>query len=380
MSSSLQSRARDQRYRLFKDLAREIGAERVALGHTADDQAETVLLRMLRGAGLRGLAGMPRVREHMFVRPLLNRTRQDLLRYLESQGQAYRVDSSNAKNLYARNRVRHEVLPGLRRMLPGAVQILARQAQILREDDAVLERLVVDLWPRLLEAETVDRLLFNRRALRDQPLALQRRLLRLAIGRLHPARPTPPFHLVDTILSYLATSRAGATWQWKGLAIRCEQTTLGLCLDRPNRAQGSNAAPRPAPESVVVDCLPWTGCWPATGEMISMRSLSREEGQALLDHGTPDSALLDGERCSMPLTVRAWRTGDWFCPVGMKGRRKKLQDYFTDAKLSRSLRGRVPLIVSAAGIVWVAGYRVDQRFCATRLSARFLHISLKRSQ
>jgi tRNA(Ile)-lysidine synthase len=82
----------------------------------------------------------------------------------------------------------------------------------------------------------------------------------------------------------------------------------------------------------------------------------------------------------MPLTVRAWRTGDWFCPIGMKGRRKKLQDYFTDAKLSRSLRGRVPLIVSAAGIVWVAGYRVDQRFCATRLSAQFLHISLKSSQ
>lgn len=120
-SSSLQARAREARYRLFRDVVAELGADRVALGHTADDQAETVLLRMLRGAGLRGLAGMPHIRESLFVRPLLSRSRQEILAYLQAVGLSYRTDSSNAKSIYLRNRVRHELLPVMQSLAPAAV-------------------------------------------------------------------------------------------------------------------------------------------------------------------------------------------------------------------------------------------------------------------
>jgi tRNA(Ile)-lysidine synthase len=265
-------------------------------------------------------------------------------------------------------------------MVPGIVRILAREAEIMREDEAVLQQLAAQVWPLVVEAETPDHIKLDRRALRHQPLALQRRLLRLATARLQPLMPAPPFHLVQGILSYVATPRAGGRWQWEGLIIHCEQTALRLAHGPVESSRSTDAAQSGlecSADSLVVASLPWTGRWLATGDMISIEPVSREEGMALLDHRSPRSAVIDAERLTMPCTVRAWRPGDWFCPALMKGRRKKLQDYFTDAKLGRSQRDRVPLVVSPAGIVWVGGHRVDERFRATRESQRYLHMTLK---
>ncbi|MBX3370874.1 MAG: tRNA lysidine(34) synthetase TilS, partial [Nitrospira sp.] len=175
-SSSLQARARELRYQLFRDLVTELGIERVALGHTADDQAETVLLRMLRGAGLRGLGGMPHRRGNLFVRPLLTVTRREILSYLETKSLSFRTDSSNATSVYLRNRVRHELLPVMQSLAPATVPLLARQADIVREDDRLLERLAA----RRLVRATVNRdsqtLALDRAVLLKEEPALQRRM------------------------------------------------------------------------------------------------------------------------------------------------------------------------------------------------------------
>src|SRR4029077_17550931 len=139
--SSLQAMARDARYDFMKQLAHDVKADHIAVGHTANDQAETVLMWLLRGAGLTGLAGMPYAREDRIIRPLLAATREEVVAYLNAEGLTYRCDSSNEKALYRRNRIRKEILPVITRMAPAAVRVLQRQADLFREDEQYLEHM-----------------------------------------------------------------------------------------------------------------------------------------------------------------------------------------------------------------------------------------------
>ena len=137
---SLQEAARDLRYEALERIRASVGAHKVALGHTRDDQAETLIMRLLRGAGMTGLSAMPCERPP-FIRPLLKVSRTEILAYLLEKEIPFREDSSNAKPVYVRNRVRHEVLPLLKQFNPALVDVLARQADILREDDQCLDEL-----------------------------------------------------------------------------------------------------------------------------------------------------------------------------------------------------------------------------------------------
>src|SRR5881296_3217097 len=139
---SLQEQAREARYAAMVRVATALRMDKIALGHTADDQAETLVMWMLRGSGTAGLAGIPPSRGPQFIRPLLDYSRADIVAYLETQGLEFREDSSNAKLLYLRNRVRHELLPTLKRFNPAVLKVLGRQAEILREEDLCLQHSV----------------------------------------------------------------------------------------------------------------------------------------------------------------------------------------------------------------------------------------------
>ncbi|GEJ57171.1 tRNA lysidine(34) synthetase TilS [Anaeromyxobacter diazotrophicus] len=166
----LQEAARRARYRALAGAAEACGAAWIATGHTLTDQAETVLLRLLRGAGARGLAGIP-ARRGRFVRPLLDRTRREVLDYLAASGAAFLSDPSNASPRFLRNRVRHELAPLLESLAPGAARRLARVADLLRDDDRALERAARRLAPRGATAVEAGRLA-------AAPLAVQRRAVR----------------------------------------------------------------------------------------------------------------------------------------------------------------------------------------------------------
>src|SRR5690242_16414473 len=174
--SSLQALARIARYEAMKSLAREIGADRIVTGHTANDQAETMLMWMLRGAGLTGVAGMPFIREQIVVRPLLRTTREDILAYLKQEGLSYRQDSTNLLPLYRRNRVRRDLLPVMEDITPGIVRLLERQADVLRADDAYLEQIVEDVYRSSVTVDAKGDQRFERRAVAALPDALKRRL------------------------------------------------------------------------------------------------------------------------------------------------------------------------------------------------------------
>ena len=227
---SLQACARDLRYQLFRELVDELGMDRVALGHTADDQAETVLLRMLRGAGLRGLTGMPHIREGLFVRPLLGVTRREILAYLETMELSYRTDSSNAKPIYLRNRVRHELLPVMQSMALSTIKLLARQADILREDDRLLDRLAAQRLVRSIQSRDVNGIVLDRATLLAQPVALQRRMLRQAMQALSPSARGLRGDMVFSILSSLASGRSGGSWNAGSLVVTCEQGEVRITI------------------------------------------------------------------------------------------------------------------------------------------------------
>ncbi|ULA61463.1 MAG: tRNA(Ile)-lysidine synthetase [Nitrospira sp.] len=374
-SNSLQARARELRYRLFRDLSAELGVDRVALGHTADDQAETVLLRMLRGAGLRGLGGMPHSRGNLFVRPLLTVTRREILSYLETKRLSFRTDSSNAASVYLRNRVRHELLPVMRSLAPAAVRLLARQADIVREDDRLLERLADRRLVRATLSRDSQTIILDRGALLAQHAALQRRMLRQAMQALSPSVGGPRGDVLLSLLASVSTRRSGGSWKVGSLVVTSEQgqvrITVGASARRETEAHLQPASSIPL-QAVTQSALPCTLPWPPTGALIRITMVTRERGRALLKTPSPTVAIFDAEQLSLPLTARSWRPGDYFFPAGMAGRRKKLQDYFTDAKLGRSMREHIPLLLSREHIAWIVGQRIDARFAATASTTRFI--------
>src|SRR5215217_9184926 len=208
--SNLQERAREERYRLAKETAVRLGLETVATGHTADDVAETVLMNLARGAGLRGLAGIPPVRDE-FQRPLIERTRQEVLEYLQDLNQPYRTDPTNLTGKYSRNRVRLEVLPVLEELYPAAARNIARAATIAREDLEALEELANEVLEKRGKEIVLplDALLETRPALRGHAV-------RLAYSTLDPGAPPLPSNLVGAVLGLVESGEGTRTLDLPG--------------------------------------------------------------------------------------------------------------------------------------------------------------------
>ena len=367
---SLQEAARDARYRAMLRIGASLGVTKIALGHTADDQAETQVMWMLRGSGPAGLSGMPPMRESMFVRPLLGVTRADVLAYLGEQRLDFRIDSSNAKPFYARNRIRHELLPALKGFNPSIVKVLGRQADILRDENACLEQMAAEQLRRLARHGPQGERVVDRDGLIALPIALRRRMIRVLIRDASGLTQGPRFTAVEAVLHRVLHGRSGSSLIVQGCRVSREYGRLRLCAAP---AADSNSFTECTPVELFLP-VPSTQRWPLTGQQIQTHVAPAEGGDRPL--GSPTIAVVDADRLTMPLTMRNWKPGDVFYPFGMGGHRKKLQDYFSDLKLPRHERSRIPLIVGPEGILWVCGHRIDHRFRLTSATKRRLLITL----
>jgi tRNA(Ile)-lysidine synthase len=367
---TLQSRARDARYAFFGRLLREHGMTAVATGHTADDQAETVLLWLMRGAGTNGLTGIPVKRAGGIIRPLLGVTRQQVLDYLAFRGMPYRSDSSNGAPLYRRNRIRQEILPALRSLNPRIVEALARGADILAADAAVLNEIERERWGVVAKDASSGLVVLDGDRLAAEPLGLQRRLVRRALAVVRQGQEGLTFRHVSDILERVLAGTHGAGLNLPG-GLRVVRHGALIVMDYGGSKGGARSLtdltagiPLPIPGEVRIGH--------------GGRRLLAVEGWGLPAGLPGDRAVfaVDRDRCDGPLSVRNWRKGDWFCPLGMGGHRKKLQDFFVDRKVGRTLRGGIPLVVAPSGIVWVAGYRGDERFAAGPATAHPVMLSI----
>jgi tRNA(Ile)-lysidine synthase len=376
--ASLQARAREARYALFAEIAARIDADKIALGHTADDQAETLLMWTLRGAGTGGLAGIPQMRNGKWIRPLLDVPRGDVEAYLLDQGRTWRTDSSNLKPLYTRNRIRLEILPVLKAANPAIVRTLGRQARILRDEDQCLDQLAQTALRGLMQADPGGAIYVDRDKLLGLPVALQRRVVRAVLRSATGAVQWPTFGAVDTILRCVVAGRTGSMLHAAGGLAWRDYGRIGFQRwGRRHHGIGQNEAAWAevcvSVETGATTAVPWAPTAQVLRVSLEETALRQHPGTA---PRSPLRVMLDMDRIAPPVVVRSWRPGDSFQPTGMGGRRKKLQDYFADIKLPRAERHRVPLVCSRDHILWVAGHRPDQRVQATPASTRLLILEL----
>ena len=372
--SSLQAAARDARYNFMKQLAHEVGADYIAVGHTANDQAETVLMWMLRGAGMAGLAGMSYARKDKIIRPLLDSTREEVLAYLDHEGLTYRLDSSNDKPLYHRNRIRKELLPAVTQLAPAAVRLLQRQADVLREEEQYLETMTRDLMRALVSQDSGDVQRFNRQAFVELPVALQRRLLRAVLRTYDVERRASSLRVVELVRRVLLKGKSGTRLSLKQALVTLDEESVRLSPMRGTHTDEIGSELKRS--ECVLASVPSTVYWARTGQQIHVQHMTRYEAEQGRAGRSTQRVLFDADRYSEPLVIRSWQAGDRFSPQGMKGRNKKLQDFFIDKKIARHQRDTIPLLVAPEGILWVVGMRQDERFVVSSGTRRCLIVSV----
>jgi tRNA(Ile)-lysidine synthase len=374
---SLQEAAREARYAALLRLCASLGANKVALGHTRDDQAETVVMWLLRGAGTTGLSGMPSLRRP-FIRPLLAVGRTDVLSYLAEQELDFREDSSNATPIYLRNRVRHHLLPVLTRFNPAILEGLARQADILREEDTCLDSMAAEQLAHVGRELSNNEWVLDRTGLLALPLALQRRVLRKAVQHTAGVNRGPSFGAVSLLLDRVVHGRSGSCATVRNANV--SRVYEAILFQPRDVVPGARAISAVASDISIALSVPSTISWPFTGQRLQVDLIHGPQSEKTCAALPPMQAMLDADCMTLDLCVRTWRPGDRFHPFGFNGHQKKLQDLFADLKVPRLSRERIPLIVAPEGIVWVAGYRTDHRFRVTASTRRLLRLALMESE
>jgi tRNA(Ile)-lysidine synthase len=350
---SLEAAARKLRYAFFGRLIAASTVHCVATAHTRDDQAETVLLRFLRGSGTRGLAGVhPELRSAngSVVRPLLEVTHAELRLYLEAHSQPWREDASNRDLSYARNRVRHEVLPALRQLNPNLEATLSDTAEIARGEEQYWEEQIRRLLPALMAESAIDsrQSAMSLPALQAQPLALQRRLLR-ALAEKHGLKLE--FRHVEQILS-LAGARSPLSTQlelphgWEAVRHKQELWFRRRCQTEKEPREYDRPLAVPGAVEVAARTI--------RAALVNQANERRSDTRAT-------RVLLDPALAKGDLRVRNWRAGDRYWPAHTRQPRK-LKELLQARHIPREQKPFWPVVVSGEEIVWVPGFAPPEHF------------------
>ena len=345
--------ARRARYEWLAGVAQARGSPHVAVGQTLDDQAETILHRVVRGTGLRGLAGMP-VRRKLapgvvLVRPLLGVSRGEVREYLEAIGQGFREDSTNLDTSRTRARIRLELLPELAvKYNPGVAEALVRLARIASDSSRALERLASARMVGILLESEADRLVLDRPAL---------------------AKLDPPGR--SEVLR-LAWRRAG--WPEGAMDARRWRRLAGLGWSRLSAGAGVEASATP---DRLILCRSLDEPGPSRREPVPLPVpgwASWEGGRigTTLDPDDPRDESVDLDAVVLPLTIRQGEPGDRFEPLGLGEGSQPLNDFFRGRRVPRTRRSSVPIVCDQAGIIWVVGHRISHRVRLTGATTRTL--------
>ncbi len=352
--ANLEAVARDLRYRYFFSLVDQGRLDCVATAHTANDQAETVLMRFLRGTGTRGLGGIYPVLEGKVVRPFLSLTRDEVMQEITARGLAYRVDSSNLNVRLRRNKVRAELLPLLAKEYnPEIVPLLNQFAERARDDEACLERLARErAHPWRLREGREERIPV--RALLEFPPALARRVLRQMLTAVHGSLHGLTHAHIEALRHFAAEAQSGKVQTLPGgTLVRKEFSWLVVSAPGEEPAQDEFSIPVTIPGETLVRELDCT---------FHFKILSRQD--AGKGYNSDKLEGLDPQKLRGDMVLRNWRAGDSFCPVGSQGRRK-LKELFRERKIPEGRRKSWPVLLCAAEIVWVRGFPPGREAAAT---------------
>jgi tRNA(Ile)-lysidine synthase len=360
---SIEDAARRMRYHFLADATHRLAADAVAIGHSRDDQAETFLLRLLRGAGTRGL-GSIRPKAGIVIRPLIDVARAELRQFAADRGLIFRDDATNADVSIPRNRIRHELLPYLEReFTPGIAAVLAREAVLAQEDEERLQGEAIESAASIVITATGSSTI-NTRELASLHPAVASRVARSALQQLAGDR----FIGFEHIQRFLAFARDGG--EGRSLSLPGQQAvhkgSLLLLRREPDRQRAVSNLQRlllPVPGEVVLNRprIALSAAWTDGALPI------------LADHSAMVKGVTGG------LSVRFRTPGDRFEPPGLGGRSKKLQDYLVDRKVARAERDSLPLIVDGDDrILWVVGHGVAEGARAAEPSPGVILLKVRR--
>lgn len=378
--TGIEETARNVRLQFLLDAAVRSGAKRIALGHTMDDLAETVLFNLLRGTGPHGLAGI-RPLSLPFIRPLIGVTRGEVLSYAEEHGLAWREDRSNEDVTFTRNRIRHQLIPLLEEFNPRLIERLAQTADVIREQEAAFLVLLNEPWRAAVIEEQEGTVSLSRGVLADYPIGLLRALVRRGLeharGNLCGIEKTH----IDAVCRLIESPRGGVEANLPGATARLQEERLILSTASPHVARPSMARPQVArvgrakasPKLQLAQEPVALGgsVFPRFGIALDIQETSWESDVSSLAGTDNDVEIVDADKVSFPLYLRFRLPGDRFSPLGLCGT-KKLKDYMIDAHIPVSRRDRIPLLCDQARIIWVIGEQMSDRVRVDKRTRRAL--------
>jgi tRNA(Ile)-lysidine synthase len=383
---SLEEAARNMRYHFLMRQAHRFRAQAVAVGHTADDQVETVLMHFIRGAGLAGLKGMNyRTIIRIFdpelpiVRPLLDTWREETVVYCAANGLRPRHDPSNASLDFFRNRLRHLLIPTLESYNPRFREVIWRTSRSLAGDYEILANVLDQAWKQCVVEQNPDFISFEAVALAQQPVGLQRNLVQRAISLLRPGDLDLSYATQERAASFLSEPDAnrrtridltgGLQLLREGFLIYVVSGNATLPMQRwPQMPEDTHTIPLKIPSQVAL-----AGGWKLSCEQWNIASLALEQARSNED---PFQAWVDAKGISDALELRVRQEGDRFEPLGMDGHEMKISDFFINVKLPQRARDRWPLLCMGERVVWVPGYRPAHPFRLTDATRQVLYFSM----
>jgi tRNA(Ile)-lysidine synthase len=335
------------------------------LGHTADDQVETILINIVRGTGLRGLTGIPQVRD-CIIRPLLEIYRKDLEIYLKENDISFREDSSNLDKKYLRNRIRHELIPHLETYNPSVKKCLQEMSRIAREEDSLLSKMTTDIFKQKLGKNNEKNIIWDIKDFQSHSIALRQRLAREIFCHITGDMQAITAYHVQQIINLFNSPKTGKVLNIpRGVTVTCSyesvlfsKITDGICENE---------------QLVTQIAIPGTTKL-LEGPIRKVQTQITVRNTELSSLETSRQAFFDLEKTGLGIQARFFRAGDRFCPLGMTGS-KKLKSFFIDQKVPQSIRSHIPILTNADNdIIWVYGQRISHHYRVTDKTEKVLFI------
>ncbi len=379
---SLEEAGRTLRHRFLARTAMANGFSVIALGHHADDNAEWMLMSLLRGSGRQGLSGIPmtrRVRDDGFpgktvrlIRPLLGLQRREIAAYLSKEKIPSVTDASNQDLRHRRNRIRHELLPLLRcHYNPNIVEVLNRVATLNRDEESWAAPMAQELFTKALESESAACARLSRAVVVDSPPALQRRIIRLALARVKGNLHGISLKHVDMARDLLRRETGSARIDLPGcIRVRVENAQVVFSRETCPLRRTPPLNPQPA----FSHCLPAPGTIdvPELGMAVTATVLPAALLPDVRNAGH-QVAFFDMDAISFPLVIRSIRPGDRFNPFGQPGS-QKVKKFFIDHKVPPARRSCTPVMACRDHIIWLMGYRTDDHVKITDSTRNILKV------
>lgn len=364
---SLEEGARLVRYQYLENLADKIKADKIALGHQADDQAETFLMRLFRGAGGSGLSGIPPKRGRI-IRPLIEIKKEEIKKFLKEKRQSYRTDSSNLLPNYFRNKIRLLLLPLIKKKFnPKIVEVLNRTSSIISFQQQYVDKKSGEILSLICKSKNKDKIVLDLKKFINYDISLKREMIRLCVKELNRDSTDLSFDSIERTLNLIQKGESGRRVKL-GRNTWVEVSGEDLAIYKEKKKSHNYPTSLPGEKNLR-----------SLGMRIRSEIVSRSSLSEKIKSKGEEVAFFDWEKLKEPFSLRSRKPKDKFKPLGMQGT-KSIADFLIDRKVPRYERNEVMLLTTQGKIAWIVGYRISDEFKVTDKTKKVLKIEMTRKQ